>query len=107
MQDQNGIKATLQHVILQEPVSAVQNLEADGIAMISQIELPAESWPELFPWLSQCCTSADPRHKAVGLRVLKALFERVGECCSSESLCMASCLFCKARMRDPICLLKS
>ncbi|KAK9799405.1 hypothetical protein WJX73_003839 [Symbiochloris irregularis] len=75
-QDQAVIKGALQTLIQQEALTSIQTMEAEAISIIAQTEIPAETWPELFPWLNGCWTSPDARLKAVGLRVLSALLDR-------------------------------
>ena len=77
-QDQALLKASLLIVILREPVSSVLSMEADAIATIARSAFATDEWPQLLPWVHQCCISPDAKHKATGLRVLTALLERVG-----------------------------
>lgn len=72
------VKGALQTLIQQETLTRIQTMEAEAISIIAQTEIPAETWPELFPWLNGCWTSPDVHLKAVGLRVLSSLLDRNG-----------------------------
>lgn len=75
---QAGVKDALLGAITQEPASSVCRMEADAVAYIAKDEVPANAWPQLLPWLDQCCTKGDAKQQLTGLRVLTALLERIG-----------------------------
>ena len=49
------------------------------ISTIAKILIPISQWPELLPFLSQCCISENAGHREIGVYVLYTLFETLAD----------------------------
>ncbi|KAF9567891.1 hypothetical protein EC968_003127 [Mortierella alpina] len=70
-----SIKATLLHIIVEEPDALSRHSTARVIATVGRVEIPANTWPELIAFLFQCCQSPNAAHREVGVYVIYAIFE--------------------------------
>ncbi|KAI9225510.1 MAG: armadillo-type protein [Piptocephalis tieghemiana] len=71
----SACKAKLLEIILREPHALARHTIARAISTIAQMEVTEGTWPELLPFVNQCCNAAVAGHREVGVYILQTLFE--------------------------------
>jgi len=69
------IKAQLLQLVSEEKSTPVRNGIARVVSGIAQIELPANSWPELLPFLFSAAESPDAAHRQSAIFVFYTVLE--------------------------------
>ncbi|KAF8159659.1 armadillo-type protein [Crassisporium funariophilum] len=77
--EREQMKANLPQLILAEPHNLVRHSAARVIAAIATIEIPANNWDSLLPFLQQTCTSPQVAHREVGIFILFTVLESIVE----------------------------
>ncbi|KXS17792.1 ARM repeat-containing protein [Gonapodya prolifera JEL478] len=81
---QDGIRKHLLEHIVVEPNNLVRHALARAISAIAKLDLPDNKWPDLLPFLYQCCQSPNVAHREVGVYALYTLFETIADALQNE-----------------------
>ena len=88
VQDQDGMKAALQELLLGEHVGTVRRALAMAAAAVARICVPAGQWPALLPWLHGCTQSPSEAQRETALMLICSLIDTIGD---SRTAACADC----------------
>lgn len=85
-----NIKTVLQEIISRaQENSVVRKMGGQALAATAKSALPAEEWPDFFPWLHDASKSPDRVHRELALMVFASLMSYLG-----GPFCHSPSLFC-------------
>ena len=65
--------------------SVVRRLSGQALAAAAKAALPAQEWPDFFPWLHEASRSLDAVHRELALMVFASLMSYLGLLCSIDT----------------------
>ncbi|KAL6515235.1 hypothetical protein OROHE_018867 [Orobanche hederae] len=72
------VKQSLTESITVEHSPPVRRASAHVVSIIAKYAVPAGEWPDLLPFLFQCCQSTHEEHREVALILFSSLTETIG-----------------------------
>ncbi|KAL6545742.1 hypothetical protein OROGR_009616 [Orobanche gracilis] len=72
------VKQSLTESIIVEHSPPVRRASAHVVSIIAKYAVPAGEWPDLLPFLFQCCQSTQEEHREVALILFSSLTETIG-----------------------------
>lgn len=71
--------------------SVVRKLSGQALAAAAKSALPAQEWPDFFPWLHEASRSSDAVHRELALMVFASLMSYLGLLQATKVLSTTSC----------------
>ncbi|KAD7478233.1 hypothetical protein R6Q59_007682 [Mikania micrantha] len=76
---QSALKSTLLESVGRESSKSISKKLCDTVSELASLVLPENGWPELLPFMFQCVTSGNPRHRESALLIFAQLAQYIGE----------------------------
>ncbi|KAI9291743.1 ARM repeat-containing protein [Neoconidiobolus thromboides FSU 785] len=73
------VKKALLEIVVNEEKQLLRTALTESIASIAENDLVLKQWPELFPFVMQCCQSPTVLHREVGVMLLAELFDIIND----------------------------
>ncbi|KAI3798367.1 hypothetical protein L1987_33641 [Smallanthus sonchifolius] len=73
------LKSTLLESVSRESSKSISKKLCDTVSELASLVLPENGWPELLPFMFQCVTSGNPRHRESALLIFAQLAQYIGE----------------------------
>ncbi|KAK1410940.1 hypothetical protein QVD17_37483 [Tagetes erecta] len=73
------LKSSLIESVSRETVKSICKKLCDTVSELAALVLPENGWPELLPFMFQCVTSGNPRHRESALLIFAQLAQYIGE----------------------------
>ncbi|KAK9062401.1 hypothetical protein SSX86_019587 [Deinandra increscens subsp. villosa] len=76
---QSTLKSTLLESVGRESSKSISKKLCDTVSELAALIMPENGWPELLPFMFQCVTSGNPRHRESALLIFAQLAQYIGE----------------------------
>ncbi|KAJ9541237.1 hypothetical protein OSB04_027743 [Centaurea solstitialis] len=76
---QSTLKSTLLDSVSRESSKSISKKLCDTVSELASLVLPENGWPELLPFMFQCVTSGNSRHRESALLIFAQLAQYIGE----------------------------